>query len=167
MPYFVHIESRTVVVTAPGNRLADGHVEIPADIAQRYSLAHGVTLTAEQFAEVQSPTGAVWASPARPAPTASTSPTSGVSAVSVARGAEQVALAVEVIAWVLAAIVVLAGVILALTTRGSEFSFEGQTHPFVGAGIGVAVGGLFQCLIVVMLARYIRVRMMLVRQSHR
>lgn len=156
MPYFIHIESRIVTVTPPGQAMGPGYVEVPSEVAVRYSLAHGSVLTSEQVAVLDD---------ARPYQSPSTSNDSSVpSARGVARAAEQIALLVEVLAWVLGAASVIVG--LALATRQEEIGNGFETsHPYIGVGVGLAVGGLFQSLFVVMIAKYIRARMMFTRQQ--
>ena len=171
MPYFIHIESRIVTVTPPGRAMGTDYVEVPSEVAVRYSLAHGSVLTAEQLADLQSQSGAPWAAPAASSATPYLSPsTSSHSAVpsarDVARAAEQIALFVEVLAWVLGAASVIVGLLLAARQQEPDNGlFLETSHPYIGVGVGLAVGGLFQSLFVVMIAKYIRARMMFTRQQ--
>ena len=158
MPYFIHIESRIVTVTPPGQAMGPGYVEVPSEVAVRYSLAHGSVLTSEQVAVLDD---------ARPYQSPSTSNDSSVpSARRVARAAEQIALLVEVLAWVLGAASVMVGLLLAARQQELDNGlFLETSHPYIGVGVGLAVGGLFQSLFVVMIAKYIRARMMFTRQQ--
>jgi len=48
------------------------------------------------------------------------------------------------------------GVAVAAQTRTT---IDGESvHPFVWTGIGIAIGGAFQCLVVIMIAAYIEAK---------
>jgi hypothetical protein len=49
------------------------------------------------------------------------------------------------------------GIVLATQTRLNEFTGETE-HPYVAAGITVAVVGSFEALVVIMFATYIKAR---------
>lgn len=75
--------------------------------------------------------------------------------------AAKVATAVETISWLLLIAAVIGGLVVAAQT-GSEINSWGSahtTHPHVVLGIGLALGGAFQCLLVIMIASYIRAKM--------
>jgi hypothetical protein len=76
-----------------------------------------------------------------------------------ARRASGVAKVVEFVSWNAVALSVVAGVILAATPRTTTSAFTSETtHPYVPLGVGVAVGGAFQALVVIMIAAYIQAK---------
>ena len=172
MPYFLHRESRQVRVTPPGTRLGDAYIEIPTDVAIAHSLVDNDILSEERATTLLSnfesagsdgagstaTTGLRRAAPVNGGVTEST--------LKVVSSAKQIALIVEIIAWVLAVGSVIAGLVLATTTRDFDegLGLTDVRHPFVATGAALAVGGLFQCLIIVMVARYIRARMLLAQE---
>ena len=60
--------------------------------------------------------------------------------------------------------------ILVLTVIGgliiaAQTSYDGYetTHPYIGVGIGIAIGGSINCLMIIMVAAYIKAKMELAR----
>jgi hypothetical protein len=78
-----------------------------------------------------------------------------------ARRAESVASYVEVTMWVFLVLSVVGGSFIGFQ-RDSDCDFSdcsfSETYPLLGLGLGVAIAGVVQCLMVIMIATYIRAR---------
>jgi hypothetical protein len=178
MPYFIDTANSEVVVRPPGATAAPGQAIIDGETAAACGLVHGQRLTPEQAQALLdgSPSrfrallagdtadgtdGTAPASRAEvpsaalPSPAVgSPAPTSTRSAA--AQRANRAAMIVESVSWIVLILSVVLGVAAALQTR---LDIEGQTvHPFVWAGIGIAIGGAFQALVVIMVAAYIQAK---------
>ena len=77
--------------------------------------------------------------------------------------ARSVAALVEALGWILLVLAVLTGVIVA--ARSEPDFFGNEHHPHVGLGVAIAVGGAFQCLVIIMVAAYIKARMDLAQHA--
>lgn len=174
MPKYVDLTTMKVVVTSPGHLLRGvGYLQIDDSTAAVFGLSSGTHVTAEQLEMIRkggkvspSPLAATRLGP----PTTSSAPATSSSAgyggstparyyapPSVAR-ARAVASVIELMSWIAVVICVIAGLLLVMKKEVSPYTDE-WTHPYVGAGIAVAVGGSFQCLLVIMIASYIRAKM--------
>ena len=80
---------------------------------------------------------------------------------SVAR-AKAAAAAVEIVAWVILGIGVLAGLVIASQT---EYSHGEHIHPYIGTGIGLVLGIALNCLLMVMVSTYIKAKMELAQRA--
>lgn len=154
MPYFVDGERNVVVASFKKTPPKHGRCfTVDDSLAAAYRLRHGVVLTTDQ---VQALRDGVM-----PPVSLTNEMTSSNSAPSAAAGgsrqrAHSVAGVVEGCSWAFLIMSLLAGVIVAATTT---IDSDGQqTHPYVAAGIGLAVAGSFQALVVIMLATYIMSR---------
>jgi hypothetical protein len=85
------------------------------------------------------------------------SPVQGVHQSSTSRRANSVAGVVEGICWLFLVVSVVLGLVIAAQSRVSEFTGE-REHPYVAAGISIAVVGAFEALVVIMFAAYIKAR---------
>jgi len=78
-----------------------------------------------------------------------------------ARRTESVASYVEVTMWFFMVLSVVGGSFIGFQ-RDSDCDFSdcsfSETYPFLGLGLGVAIAGVVQCLMVIMIATYIRAR---------
>ena len=92
-----------------------------------------------------------------------TQPTSETNAKQTAKRVEAVAQFVETVMWVVLALSVIGGVLLASATDsscggfGDDCSFWDE-RPLFGLGVGLAIGGVIQCSMIIMVAAYIRAR---------
>jgi hypothetical protein len=88
---------------------------------------------------------------------------SGGSGKQTAKRVESVAQFVETAMWVILALSVLGGLILALQTDSAcdnylaDCSFW-EARPLFGLGVGLAIVGVIQCSMIIMLAAYVRAR---------
>ena len=164
MPYFIDLERRQVVVMPPGTAPAAGQAVVDRYTAEACDLRHGQLLNEAEVTALLdgSPTtfraAAAQDSTVRaPGPTGRLGDTTAQSSRSAAaKRANGVAATVEAISWFFLGLSVLGGFIIALQTGIDEFGQ--QEHPHVLTGIAVAVGGVFQSLVVIMIATYIQAR---------
>jgi hypothetical protein len=76
---------------------------------------------------------------------------------STSRRANSVAGVVEGICWLFLVVSVVLGIVIAAQSRVSDLTGE-REHPYVAAGISIAVVGCFEALVVIMFAAYIKAR---------
>ena len=165
MPYFIDIERRQVVVMPPGATSTPGQIFIDAEIAAASDLHPGQVLTEAQASALldgspieyraASPQAPPLPSP-RPAETQTGSQRSRPTRSATAARASGVAGVVEGMAWFFLVASVLGGILLTVQTRTDAFGFK--DHPYVVAGVTIAIGGAFQALVVIMIAAYIKAR---------
>jgi hypothetical protein len=92
-----------------------------------------------------------------------TQPTSETNAKQTAKRVEAVAQFVETVMWVVLALSVIGGVLLVSATDsscggfGDDCSFWDE-RPLFGLGVGLAIGGVIQCSMIIMVAADIRAR---------
>ena len=60
---------------------------------------------------------------------------------------------------------VIAGIVVASQTSfgRNDYGNIEKTHPYIGAGIGIAIGVAINCLMIIMVAAYIKAKMELAR----
>jgi hypothetical protein len=175
MPYFIDTANLEVVVRPPGAVAGQGQAVIDGETAAACGLTHGQKLTADQAQALLdgSPsrfrallagdaTGDAAAQPSSDTPPAQfRTPATGPSPTGTLRSpaaqrANRAATIVEVVSWIVLILSVVSGVAIAAQTR---IDSNGETaHPFVWTGIGVAIGGAFQALVVIMIAAYIEAK---------
>lgn len=166
MPYFVDLTRKRVVVLPPGTGAPPSSTEIDVDTATACELTHDQPLSDAQVDALVSgsvegylaatpgdPRGAT-ARPSAPAPT----PTHARDPRSpITQRAFNVARTVEVLSWCLLVISVVAGVAVAFSTSTDPITGQ-SSHDLVGAGLVLIFAGVFQCLVVIMVAVYIQSR---------
>jgi hypothetical protein len=70
---------------------------------------------------------------------------------------------VEAFAWVILVLGVILGIAVALQT---DYDVNGdKVHPYVGLGIGLAIGVAINCLMIIMVAAYIKAKMELAQRA--
>jgi ABC-type Fe3+ transport system permease subunit len=164
VPYFIDVASKRVVVLPPGAAASDALLEIDTDTAVACELTHDQPVDEAQIAAlVDGSVGDFWSASLR---------TPGSSSVVAERGrpagrvdprspirkrAFAVARAAEAIAWGLLVLSIVVGLLVAFHTS-TDLTTGRQGHHSVTAGLVLAFGGAFQCLLVVMIAVYIQSR---------
>jgi hypothetical protein len=73
------------------------------------------------------------------------------------RRAHNIAGTVEGLSWLFLVASIVLGLVIAAQTQVNAFTQE-KEHPYVAAGISIAVAGAFQALVVIMIAAYIQAR---------
>ena len=178
MPTYVETDSMRIVVLPDGQRLSGAsYREVDLDRVLQLGLNDGYPVTSEQLQYLLSvPTEPVSDLPSptvSPARTLSVPPAAGAhratstvpQSVDEARTA---AATVGAIGYVLLVLSAIGGLLVALqkevvevdTYFGSDFD---TVYPYVWQGIGIAVVGAFQALLVIMVAKYIQAKMELAK----
>jgi hypothetical protein len=164
VPYFIDLDQHQIVVLPPGRLGGPELVPVDTDLATELALSHGQGLTNDQITALReaNATKFRFASSAPGTPSATTSPATTSPAATdprseITRRAFAVANVVEAAGWILLVLSVIAGWIIATSTRTNPF--DGSTdHPYVGAGLATIVVGAVQALMIVMVATYIKSR---------
>jgi ABC-type transporter Mla maintaining outer membrane lipid asymmetry permease subunit MlaE len=160
MPYFVNLEHLQVIVRPPGATVGDGEVELFQRIAEQAGLRTGQLLTAEQLEALRRRSIADYRAAGGDVPTTPVAaPRPVVPRRSSREHAHHIASIVEVLAWALMVIGILVGLVVMLQVRDTFDEFGvGDERPYVGEGLMLVVGSVFNCLLVVMVAAYIKYR---------
>ena len=167
MKYFVAIQNHTVAIVPPGAKPPRGCIEIDPDMAIVCELRNNQHLSSAQFASLRSKSpsgfrdaGSMSRTPQVEAPGLDADQPIRASAVrrsNTLQRANGVAGVVEMISWLFLTAAVVLGIVISMQARADGIS--GDTgHPFVAYGIGIAVFGAFQALVVIMVATYIQAR---------
>lgn len=163
MPYFVDLTRKRVVVLPPGTGAPPSSTEIDVDTATACELTHDQPLSDAQVDALVSGSveGYLAATPGdrhsitaqpSPPPTQSHDPRSPKT-----KRAFDVALTVEALSWFLLVVSVVGGVAVAFSTSTDPITGQ-SSHDSVGAGLILIFAGVFQCLVVIMVAVYIQSR---------
>lgn len=164
MPFFVDLDQLQVIVRPPGATARDGEVELSQPIAVQAGLRTGQRLSTEQLDALQRGSIADYRAAGGEVPAAPGVPVAGPTPAGPRRRtakehAHQIASIVEALAWALMVIGILVGLVLMLQVRDTfdEFGVRDE-RPYVESGLMLVVGSVFNCLLVVMVAAYIRFR---------
>jgi len=162
MPYFVDPQEKVVVVLAPGANPQPHLVRIDHAGAAALGLKHGQSLSDSQVEALRSGSTEAMSSAFPHAPQAEWQPprqpaTSANSRSSITRRAFAVARSVEVISWIFLGLSVLVGIVTAASSETDPYTGE-QLHPNISLGITIMIAGVFQALVVIMIAAYIQAR---------
>ncbi|MBI4932544.1 MAG: hypothetical protein HY828_01620 [Actinobacteria bacterium] len=166
MPYFVDHTAHRVVVLPPGAGAPSSFTEIGVQTAEACGLTHDQPLSDAQIEALLSDSvegyraatpddqRATAARPSTPTPTPM-HPRDRRS--SITQRAFNVARTVEVLSWCLLVISVVVGVAVAFSTSTDPTTGQ-SSHDSVDAGLILIFAGVFQCLVVIMVAVYIQSR---------
>ena len=172
MAFYIDPATHRVFISDPGS-VTENLVLIDRSVARSLNLQHGQLLTEKAIRVIvgpdamkffsSTPGSEVSETEASEEPTSSTEIASHNLAAlprSVGR-ASNAAGTVEGFAWLILVLTVIAGIGIAAQTH---YDLNGQTtHPYVGYGIGIAIGGSINCLMIIMVAAYIKAKMELAR----
>ena len=163
MPYFIDLDQQQIVVLPPGREGGPRLALIDTELATQLQLTHGQPLTAEQVSALNAGNAVLyWAATnttgARPTTVSMPDGSQRSDPRSlITQRAFAVANVVEVVGWALLIISVLAGLLIATSSRTDPFN--GSTdHPNVGIGVLTMLVGPIQALMIVMVATYIKSR---------
>jgi hypothetical protein len=164
MPYFVDPQEKVVVVLAPGANPST-LVRIDQAAATALRLKHGQPLSDSQIEALRSGSTEAMSSAFAHAPQAEWQPprqpaTSANPRSSINRRAFAVARSVEVISWIFLGLSVLGGIIIASRSEidPNDMYSDSRTYPNISLGITIMIAGVFQALVVIMIAAYIQAR---------
>lgn len=183
MAFYIDIKNGRIVQRPVGTSSGPDHVVVDTDTARMCELADGQSVSPEQIQALRDGSSIGYRRatlqaadpersprppsisrgssppltlPSEPSPNGS-QPTKNRQSSPAAGRARAAASFVEAVAWVVGVLGVIGGALLAIQTDVSEFTGE-QSHPYVVAGIGLAVASAFQACIVIMIAAYIQFR---------
>jgi hypothetical protein len=142
VPYFIDSMTRTVVVRAPGIRPKGDSLEVGSELAREWNLVGGRVLTAAEFQAIREAQSGCESVRSTRSPAA--------------QRANTIAGIVEVASWLFLLGFLVLGVAVA---SQHEYESGAKAYPYLVEGIAVAVVGSFQCLVVLMVASYIKARL--------
>jgi hypothetical protein len=164
VPYFIDVASKRVVVLPPGATAPTAFAEVDIDTAVACEITHDQSVDDAQIAAlVDGSVSDFWSAssgtPRSSIPGADRGRTAGrVDLRSpIRRRAFAVARATEAIGWGLLVLSIAVGLLVAFHSTTDPITGR-RGHDSLTAGLGLAFGGAFQCLLVVMLAVYIQSR---------
>ncbi len=159
MPYFVNLAERRVIVRSPGASAAEGEIEIDRDTALDAGIRTGQILTDEQIDALRRRSIDDYRKAGGEVPLPAARLPIGSSGVDLRAHAHRIASVVETLAWCLMVLGIVFGLVALLQVRDTLDEFgTGTERPYVGTGLTLIVGSVFNCLLVVMVAAYIRYR---------
>jgi hypothetical protein len=164
MPYFVDPQEKVVVVLAPGANPST-LVRIDQAAATALRLKHGQPLSDSQIEALLGGSADAMTAAFQPGQRLEWEPprhaaTSANPRSSITRRAFAVARAVEVISWIFLGLSVLGGIIIASRSEidPNDMYSDSRTYPNISLGITIMIAGVFQALVVIMIAAYIQAR---------
>jgi hypothetical protein len=181
MPYYIDPETKTIFVGGFYADVNSSFVKIDENLCTQLDLRHGQVLSTEQITALRAGDAQAfeYSQPGtstnigEDAPhdrstlrdTAQLGSVSRPMPASVAR-ARAAAGTVEAFSWVILVLGVIAGIAVALQTdyAATESGIE-RVHPYVGQGIGIAIVVAMNCLMIIMVAAYIKAKMELARRA--